>query len=253
MLEPTARFTNKVDDYTKARPSYPEEIVPLLTCKYGLTSQSVIADMGSGTGLFTEVFLKHGNPVYGVEPNDAMRQAGEHYLKKYTNFISVNASAEHTSLASACCDFVVAGQAFHWFNPVLAKVEFQRVLKPNGWVILAWNVFSSSDAPLAVAYEKLFYDFGIQYQGAGYKNANKENLLGFLGPDTFCMESIPNPKSLDFSAFQSRVFSSSFSPSPGQPQYPLMQQAIGQVFEQFENNGVIILPYQTNLYLGQLK
>ena len=116
MLDPTKRFSNRVENYLKYRPRYPAAIIPLLESECGLTPETLVADVGSGTGFLTELFLKHGNRVLGVEPNAEMRSAGERLLAKYPTFCSVNAMAEATTLADSSIDLIIAGQAFHWFD-----------------------------------------------------------------------------------------------------------------------------------------
>ena len=153
MLDPTKRFSNRVENYLKYRPTYPPEIIPLLKSGCGLTSESIIVDLGSGTGLLTELFLKNGNRVFGVEPNPEMRAAGEKVLARYPKFASVDAVAEATTLHNHSVDFVVAGQAFHWFDRQKARPEFVRVLKPDGWVMLVWNGYRVKSSPLMAAYQ----------------------------------------------------------------------------------------------------
>jgi SAM-dependent methyltransferase len=250
MLSPEERFTARVTDYAKSRPSYPDGLIPLLIKKYGLSNQSVVADIGSGTGLLSESFLKNGNTVYGVEPNDVMREAGERYLMDYDNFVSVPGSAERTQLIEDCCDFVVAGQAFHWFNRALARPEFRRILKPKGWVMLAWNILNPADKGLSLEYEQLFQCHGVNYQGGGYHLVSQEILKNFFGSYEFAI--LPNPKIFDFEGFQSRVFSSSYAPLPGDSGYEEMKIDALQLFERYQKKGKIELIYQTRLYLGQL-
>src|SRR5438309_9626979 len=103
-LHPTERFTTRVDDYVKYRPSYPPDLLPFLRDVIGLTSHSVIADLGSGTGISTELFLRHGNVVHAVEPNAAMRAAAERQLASFVNFHSVAASAMATTLPGHSID-----------------------------------------------------------------------------------------------------------------------------------------------------
>src|SRR5689334_15561560 len=134
MVDPTLRFSNRVDNYSKYRPTYPSAVLDLLAAECGLTSNALIADIGSGTGLLAELFLTNGNRVVGVEPNREMRAAGERLLANAPGFTSVDGTAEATTLAAGSVDFVTAGQAFHWFDRALARVEFARILKPEGWV-----------------------------------------------------------------------------------------------------------------------
>src|ERR1700732_4045643 len=157
------RFSNRVADYVRYRPGYPPEVLAVLRTACGLRPGHVIADVGSGTGFLSELFLKNGNRVYGIEPNEAMRAAGEEYLASYDAFVSIDASAEATTLESGTINFVTAGQAFHWFEPNAARREFQRILKPGGWVVVMWND-RQMDSAFANAYEELLVNYGTDYQ-----------------------------------------------------------------------------------------
>jgi SAM-dependent methyltransferase len=107
------RFSNRAAYYAKYRPRYPEVILNFMEQQLGFSSVSVIADVGSGTGILSEMFLKHGNLVFGVEPNKEMRETAEAILAVYPHFRSVNGSAEATMLPAASVDFVMAAQSFH--------------------------------------------------------------------------------------------------------------------------------------------
>src|SRR5581483_5036963 len=159
-IDPTQRFSSRVDKYTKYRPGYPPEIVELLRAQCGLTPSSVIADVASGTGLFTKLLLENGNEVYGVEPNAEMRKAGEEYLAGYPRFHSVAGKAEATGLPDHSFDFVTAAQAAHWFDQAGARREFVRVLKPGGWTVLVWNERCTDSTPSLRAYEELLLRYG---------------------------------------------------------------------------------------------
>src|SRR5215203_3908885 len=139
MSQSVERFSNRVADYARYRPGYPREILSLFESDCGLTPHSIIADIGSGTGKLSELFLTNGNPVFGVEPNALMRETADALLANYPGFRSVNGTAEATTLADSSVDFVTAAQAFHWFDPVVAKVEAARILKAGGWAALIWN------------------------------------------------------------------------------------------------------------------
>ncbi len=130
-LDSKKRFSSRVENYIKYRPSYPLGIIDFLKNERVLEKKSIIADIGSGTGKLTKIFLKKRKKVYGVEPNGEMRHAAERLLKKYPNFVSINGSAEKTSLDNESVDVIIVGQAFHWFNINEAKSEFLRILKPD--------------------------------------------------------------------------------------------------------------------------
>ncbi|HYN24061.1 MAG TPA: class I SAM-dependent methyltransferase, partial [Pyrinomonadaceae bacterium] len=160
MVDSISRFTTRVENYAKFRPTYPPSIIDLLRADCGLTEASVIADVGSGTGILSELFLKNGNTVYGVEPNAQMRTAAESLLSDYRRFNSIDGTAESTNLKSDSIDFVTAAQAFHWFEPKKTRAEFARILKPGGWVALIWNERRLDSTPLLRAYEQLLLRYG---------------------------------------------------------------------------------------------
>src|SRR5271169_949232 len=157
------RFSNRVTDYVRHRPGYPAACLDLLREECRLQPAHAVADIGSGTGLLSKLFLDNGNRVLGVEPNAEMRSAGAEFLQEYANFSSVNGSAEATTLPGHSVDFVSAGQAFHWFDPVAAKCEFQRILKPDGWVVVLWNDRRISESRFSREYENLLVRFGTDY------------------------------------------------------------------------------------------
>ena len=157
------RFSDRVADYVRYRPGYPLALIDLLRAECGLRPDHVIADVGSGTGLLSRLFLDNGNRVFGVEPNEEMRQAGEEYLAAYDQFSSVSGSSEATALPEASVDFITAAQAFHWFEPVTTRREFLRILKPHGWVIVIWNDRRISETAFGRAYEDLLIRYGTDY------------------------------------------------------------------------------------------
>src|SRR5262249_3294809 len=164
LVDAKERFSTRVADYVRYRPGYPREVLTLLREKCGLLPGQVIADIGSGTGLLSELFLKNGNRVYGVEPNKEMRAAGEEYLASYDGFNLVDGSAESTTLGEASIDFITAGQSFHWFDHDSARREFARILNANGWMVILWNDRRMEEAPFTRGYEAVLEQFGNDYK-----------------------------------------------------------------------------------------
>jgi SAM-dependent methyltransferase len=201
------RFSSRVDNYVKYRPGYPSEIVDLLKSDCGLTESSVIADLGSGTGILSELFLRNGNTVFGVEPNEPMRSAGEQLLEGYDNFESVNGNAEATTLPAQSVDFVTAAQAFHWFDPAAAKHEFIRVLKPGGWVVLVWNERLVDSTAFLRDYESLLLRYGTDYQEIRHENA-KVRIADLFAPASFQLRTLENLQHFDFEGLKGRLNSS---------------------------------------------
>ncbi|MBW8012879.1 MAG: class I SAM-dependent methyltransferase [Chloroflexi bacterium] len=249
---PTQRFSERVENYVKYRPSYPGEIIPYLEDNAGLTPESVIADVGSGTGILSKLFLDNGNPVYGIEPNAAMRAAGEEFLNGYAQFTRLEASAEATSLPDNSVDFITAGQAFHWFEYPKAKVEFQRILKPGGVLALLWNVRDQS-VPFVQAFEKLMRDFGTDYTDVRHTNYDKSLEMGeFFNPNPFTNQTFRNQQVFDFNGLQGRLLSASFAPMQDHPNYTPMLAELRRIFDKYQDSGQVILEYNCELYWGRL-
>ena len=164
LVDPKKRFSSRVENYIKYRPSYPVEILDFLKKKKILAKDTSIADIGSGTGILTKIFLDNGNHVYGVEPNNDMRKAAENLLRDYKNFSSVKGSAEATGLEENSINLIIAGQAFHWFDVEKAKKEFKRILKPNGHVVLIWNNRGKAGAEFNLSYENFMLKYGTDYK-----------------------------------------------------------------------------------------
>lgn len=251
MLDPTKRFSNRVENYLKYRPTYPPAIIPLLESKCGLTAESAIADLGSGTGLLTELFLKNGNSVLGVEPNMEMRVAGERVLAGYPKFSSVIGAAEATTLPDHSVDFVTAGQAFHWFNREEARVEFVRVLKPGGWVVVAWNGYRIETSPLMAAYQDLVVRYGTDYSEV------RREVVGcdveeFYAPGACECAHFEFQQIFDFEGLKGRLLSASYAPEPGHPNHEPMLRDIRRVFDANQKDGKVVFDYETELYYGQL-
>lgn len=251
MLDPTRRFSSRVENYLKYRPSYPGAIIPLLEKECGLSPEAIVADLGSGTGLLAEVFLKYGNTLYGVEPNDEMRQAGERVLAAYPDFHSVKATAENTTLPEAAVDFVTAGQSFHWFDRQQARAEFARILKPSGWVVLVWNGFRVEMSPLNRAYQELLLRFGTDYHEVKRELQGHE-LDQFFAPNTCKSAHFDFQQVFDYQGLEGRLLSSSFVPEPGHRDYEPMLESLREVFAAYQQDGKVTFAYETEMFYGQL-
>lgn len=251
-LDSTRRFSSRVENYIKYRPSYPAAILDLFRQKCGLTANSTIADIGSGTGILTEVLLKGGNPVFGVEPNPDMREAAERLLKSYPCFTSISATAEVTTLKSNSIDLITVGQAFHWFDHDKCRTEFYRVLKPDGWIALIWNDRQVNSHPFLAAYEDLLKTYGNDYESVGHKHVESDDVAVFFKPGHFEQAVFPSAQHFDFAGLQGRLLSSSYAPEAGQPKHLPMLAALRAIFDQYQTAGKVTFEYDTSVYLGQL-
>ena len=245
------RFSNCAADYIRYRPSYPAEALTVLRDECQLRSGHVIADVGSGTGFLSELFLKNGNRVYGIEPNEAMRKAGEEYLASYDSFVSIDASAEATTLEYGTIDFVTAGQAFHWFVPAAARREFQRILKPGGWIVVMWND-RQLDSAFANAYEDLLVKHCTDYTRVRESYPEIHTMREFFAGGTVSQRDVPNAQVLDWEGLAGRLRSSSYAPLPAQPNYAPMMEALEELFRANQENGQVRMEYSTHVYFGKL-
>ena len=244
------RFSNRAADYIRYRPGYPAAMLEVLREECALRPGDVIADIGSGTGFLSELFLKNGNRVYGIEPNLEMRQAGEEYLAAYDGFSSIDGSAESTTLADASVDFVTAGQAFHWFEQNAARREFRRILKPSGWIVAAWN-FRERETPFGRAYEDILVKYGMDYTRVRDSYPESHNIQGFLTGGKFLERTLPNERLLDFDELTGLMRSASYMPQEGHANFPPLMEALRGLFFKHQENGRVLMKCTTHIYLGQ--
>ena len=253
IIDSKQRFSNRVEDYVRYRPGYPSAILDALREEYGLRPESVVADIGSGTGLLTRLFLENGNLVYGVEPNAAMREAGEQLLEKYPHFCSVAGSAEATTLPGASVDFVVVGQAFHWFEPNATRVEFLRIMRPGGWVAVMWNERMTDTTPFLREYERFLRRFGTDYEKVSETYPREQHMTEFFGPSKFEGRFFPNEQVFDFDGLRGRLLSSSYAPPAGHLNHEPMLVELKRLFDTHQREGRVRIEYKTHMYYGQLE
>ena len=252
MKEPDSveRFSNRVANYVKYRPSYPAEVLDVFREEMALTSESVIADIGSGTGISSRLFLENGNTVYGVEPNANMREAAAEFLADYPNFYTIDGTSTATKLFDRSVDIVIAAQAFHWFDPEPTRAEFKRILKPRGWVALMWNERQLDTTPFLVEYEKLLLKYANDYTKVRHDNINESTLNAFFQCD-FHTATFANKQVLDFDGIKGRVSSSSYMPSESDDNYSAMVEELQTLFDKHAENDRIQVFYDTNVFYKQ--
>lgn len=246
------RFSNRVADYVRYRPSYPDKLIQTLRAEAGLTPQSTVADVGSGTGISATLFLQLGCTVYGVEPNAEMRGAAETLLAGQTKFHSINATAEATSLGDASVDLIAAGQAFHWFDRERTRAEFARILKPNAYVALFWNSRRTDSTAFLEGYESLLNEFATDYQQINHTNIDRNIIAAFFAPQSFEYRSFPSFQDFDYDGLRGRLLSSSYAPAAGQPRHDEMLVALETLYRDHKVNDQVRFEYDTEVYFGRL-
>jgi SAM-dependent methyltransferase len=250
-VSPTARFSDRVENYVRYRPGYPPEVLDLLRTDCGLQPNHVLADIASGTGLFTRLLLENGNRVYAVEPNAEMRAMGARLLGGYDRLVSVAGTAEETTIDSASVDFVTAAQAAHWFDLRRTHDEFVRILKPGGWCVLIWNERLTNSTPFLREYEQLLLTYGTDYKEIRHERTTAI-IAEFFKP-LVCQERIFSMRQqFDYEGTAGRLLSSSYAPLEGHPSYAPMMRELERIFRAHKKNGQVEFDYKTRVYYGHL-
>jgi len=249
--DPTQRFSNRVRDYVRYRPSYPEALIQTLAAEAGLSPGAIVADIGAGTGLSSECFLRHGCTVFALEPNPAMRAAAEERLGAQPRFHSIEATAEATTLASQSIDLIAAGQAFHWFDRERSRQEFTRILQPGGWVALFWNTRRTEATAFLRAYESLLQTYGTDYQEVNHTRVEASGLQAFFG-GSYQVREFENEQIFDYEGLKGRLLSSSYAPAAGHPKHAPMLRDLERLFTVHQEDGRVRFLYHTHLYFGPL-
>jgi len=248
-MKNTERFSDRVSNYVEYRPSYPTALIDTLISECGLHSESVIADIGSGTGKFTELLLNKDLPVIGVEPNKEMREAAETLFDGNVHFDSVDGDCSNTSLQDNSIDLITAAQAFHWFDPVETKQEFQRILKAESSIALIWNQRDIA-TDFQNDYDQMLNKHCPEYSKLNHRLVSDDKIQDFCQPNTVRIFTYPYKQSFDLASFIGRMFSSSYTPKKDTPEYQTLAEAAGQLFEKYQQNDKVDFAYETKLYLA---
>jgi SAM-dependent methyltransferase len=247
----TTRFSDRVENYVRYRPGYPPEVLDLLRAECGLRPAHTVADIASGTGVFTRLLLENGNSVFAVEPNTEMREMGIMELEGYPRLVSVAGTAEETTLRSTSADFVTAAQAAHWFDLPRARAEFARILKPGGWCVLLWNERDTSSTPFLRDYEQLLLSYGTDYIEVRHERTTAM-IHEFFAP-AVCQERVFTLcQRFDYEGTAGRLLSSSYAPLEGHPKHAPMMRELQRIFRAQATNNRIEFKYKTRVYYGHL-
>ena len=256
MKDPKERFSDRAEDYARHRPGYPTEIVAFLEKEGALTSASVVADVGSGTGNLSALFLEHGNKVFAVEPNEEMRRAAERRFGERPLFESVAGSAEATTLPDGSVGLVVIANSLHWVDPAAARVEFSRILEPEGHVAVVWSIARKAGTPFLEAYSRIVSRYRTDDGAGGDAKDIYEMTEAFFdgsdGEQGYEMGRFEYSQHLDFEGLKGLVLSSSSMPAGSELGSEEMTRNLEEIFHDYESGGEVILEYAVRVYCGSL-
>jgi SAM-dependent methyltransferase len=242
------RFLGRVESYAKYRPSYPSAAIDLLEARCGLKPGTAAVDLGSGTGILAALLLQRGARVFGIEPNREMRAYTELMLDG--EFHSEAGTAENTHMPDGFFDLLVAGQSFHWFDPLKTRIEALRILKPGAWAALLWNERQQGVVPFLEEYEALLRRYAPEYDAVARLRANSDGIQQFFGREPE-LAIFPNEQRFDFEGLAGRVMSSSYAPMADRPEHAPLMAGLREVFDRHEREGRVVFPYRTLVYFGQ--
>jgi SAM-dependent methyltransferase len=248
---PTARFSDRAETYARFRPGYPPEVLELLRTECRLRPNHVIADIASGTGIFTKLLLENSNPVFAVEPNPEMREAGSRLLAGYDGLTAVAGTAEETTLPPASVDFVTAAQAAHWFDRDRARREFARILRPRGWCVLIWNERRTATTPFLRDYEELLLTYGTDYKEVRHERTTAV-IHEFFAPSPYRERVFDLRQRFDYEGAAGRLLSSSYAPLADHPNHAPMMHELQRIVHAHAQKGLIEFEYNTRVYYGRL-
>ncbi|SDW95983.1 class I SAM-dependent methyltransferase [Paenibacillus sp. CF384] len=251
MKDNTKRFSDRVEQYVKYRPTYPAAALDFIYEEGSLVPSSAIADIGSGTGIFTRLLLERGSNVVAVEPNIEMRLAAEAQLGGYDRYRSVDGSAEATTLSDDSVDCIVSAQAFHWFEPESTGREFRRILRADGHVALIWNTRLIDD-PFGADYDQLLLHYASDYKDVNHRRLHREDFASFFRDGSYKKAEFANEQRFDLEGLQGRTLSSSYAPLPGTPSHEPYMEALKVLFNKHQQDGVVSFRYTTEIYFGMV-
>ncbi len=248
-LKPTERFTDIAETFYQYRPHYPVQVIDILDKFYGFKNMNSIADIGSGTGIFTKQFMELGKIVFGVEPNDKMRKKSENDFSAFSNFKAINGTAENTQLANNSIDLITAAQSFHWFDTKSAISEFYRILIPEGIILLIWNERKNSETILMSKYEKVLRKYCVDYKETNHNLFTFPIIKGLFKDKNIDLYMLNNHQYMDLESFIGRVRSCSYCPKPQDRNFAPLMGSLKDIFDIHHSDNKIRFDYNTVMYI----
>ena len=251
--DPTQRFSARAGAYARARPGYPDAAIAALAGALAIPPGATIVDLGCGTGLSSEAFLRAGFRVIGVEPNQAMRAHAAQLCEQQRRFAVVEGRAEATTLDAACADLLIAAQAFHWFDVPATRTEALRILRAPHLAALLWNDRRTQGSEFARGYEALLMRYGTNYVEVQRAHERPDRVEQFFGNDHWRTIRVAHSTPLDFDELAQRLNSASYAPPPSDARYRPMMQSLRELFVATQRDGMVGMEFETRIHFGQMQ
>lgn len=256
MPEPTSRFSDRVADYVLHRPSYPADAIDFVVRTLALVrGSSTIADLGSGTGISSVLFLERGIAVRAVEPNAAMRTSAEAMLGTREGYSSHAGTAETTTLPDASVDAIIAAQAFHWFDPVRAHDEAKRILRASPRIAnaaLLWNARREWGTAFLEGYERLLLERAVDYASVRHQNVAASDAVDRFFGHPAKKWSTRNVQRFDWEGLRGRAASSSYVPPVGHALHDAFYAELRALFDRTHEDGRVAFEYEVDVYYERI-
>jgi SAM-dependent methyltransferase len=235
-------FTGRAAAYVKNRVGYTREAIECVIARANLDGRQIVADLGAGTGLMTRPLLEHARIVYAVEPADDMRAAAEEALGSNPKFRSVAGTAEETGLAHESIDVIACGNAFHYFDPLRARNEADRILRADGRVVLLFHDWPEVPGGFTKSYLSFLQSVTPRHLVNTHSpEAHEQRVTGFFEGLDVARDAGEQQEQLSWDALSGRFLSSSFAPNTGDAHYEPAMRALRDLFDRQADRGAVTL------------
>jgi SAM-dependent methyltransferase len=242
VTDSTRRFSNRVDDYAKYRPSYPPEAIGAVL--EGFTNP-VVADLGAGTGISAQLLADAGAFVFAIEPNANMRSA----VPANDRILAVNGTAESTGLEPLSVDIVTAFQAYHWFQPERVFAEADRIARRRARFAAVWNERDEQD-PFTHGYGEIIRRYMTDDTERRRHNSSIDRDIETFGWGKARVLEFRYVLPMTLEQYLGRARSSSYLPREG-PEYEAMAAELRAHFDDAQEHGTVSFAYVTIVHIGE--